>query len=44
MPGKVWHEITYPFPNYNGTTVDAWERVHYATLKEARYKTNFHTV
>ena len=32
MPGKVWHEITYPSPNYNGATVDVWERVHDATL------------
>ena len=22
---KVWDEITYPFPNFNGTTVEVWE-------------------
>ena len=22
MPGKVWDEITYPFPNFNGCTVE----------------------
>ena len=22
---KVWHEITYPFPNVNGCTVEVWE-------------------
>ena len=25
MPGNVWHEITYPFPNVNGCTVEVWE-------------------
>ena len=27
MPGKVWDEITYPFPNFNGTTIEVWERI-----------------
>ena len=22
---NVWDEITYPFPNFNGTTVEVWE-------------------
>ena len=22
---KVWDEITYPFPNFNGGTVEVWE-------------------
>ena len=22
---KVWDEITYPFPNFNGAAVDVWE-------------------
>ena len=25
MPIKVSDEITYPFPNYNGSIVEAWE-------------------
>ena len=25
MPSKVWDEITYPFPNFNGCTVEVWE-------------------
>ena len=25
MPYKVWDEITYPFPNFNGGTVEVWE-------------------
>ena len=27
MPSKVWGEITYPFPNLNGSTVEFWEWV-----------------
>ena len=25
MPRKVWNEITYPFPNFNGGSVEVWE-------------------
>ena len=25
MPSKVWDEITYPFPTFNGCTVEDWE-------------------
>ena len=25
MPNKVWDEITYPFPNFNGSNVEVWE-------------------
>ena len=25
MPSNVWDEITYPFPNSNGCTVEEWE-------------------
>ena len=25
MPIKVWDEITYPVPNFNGCTVEVWE-------------------
>ena len=25
MPGKVWDEITYPFPNFKSCTVEVWE-------------------
>ena len=25
MPSKVWNEITYPFPNFSGCTMEVWE-------------------
>ena len=25
MPGKVWDEITYQFPNFNDATLEVWE-------------------
>ena len=25
MSSKVWEEITYPFPNFNGCTIEVWE-------------------
>ena len=25
MLNKVWDEITYPFPNFNGCTIEVWE-------------------
>ena len=25
MRSEVWDEITYPFPNLSGCTVEAWE-------------------
>ena len=25
MPGEVWDDITYPFPNFNGATVEVWK-------------------
>ena len=25
ITSKVWHEITYPFPNFNGCTIEVWE-------------------
>ena len=25
MPSKVWDEITYPFPKFNGCTIEVWE-------------------
>ena len=27
MPRKVWAEISYPFPNFNGCTVEFWELI-----------------
>ena len=27
MPSKMWDGITYPFPNFNGCTVEVWEWV-----------------
>ena len=29
---RVWDEITYPFPNFNGTTVEAWEWISNSIL------------
>ena len=29
---KVWDEITYPFPNFNGTAVEVWEWIWYFIL------------
>ena len=28
MPCKVWDQITYPFPNFNGSTVEVWEWIN----------------
>ena len=25
MPSKMWDKVTYPFPNFNGATVEVWE-------------------
>ena len=25
MPSKVWDELTYPFPNFNGCTIEVQE-------------------
>ena len=30
MPGKVWDEITYPLPNFNGANVQVWELINFA--------------
>ena len=27
IPSKVWDEITYLFPNFNGCTIEVWERI-----------------
>ena len=29
---KIWDEITYPFPNFNGCTVEVWEWMNNFTL------------
>ena len=29
MPSKMWDEITYPFPNFNGSTVEVCEWISY---------------
>ena len=26
---KVWDEITYPFPNFNGVTIEVWDWICY---------------
>ena len=32
MPSKVWDEITYPFPNFNGATIEVREWMNILTL------------
>ena len=27
MSSKVWDKFTYPFPNFNGATVEVWEYI-----------------
>ena len=27
MPGNVWDEIPYPFPNFNDCTVEVWDGI-----------------
>ena len=27
MSSKAWDEITYPFPNFNGGTIEVWEQI-----------------
>ena len=34
---NVWDEITYPFLNFNGATVEALERISNFTLHFARH-------
>ena len=31
MPSKLWGEITYPFPHFNGNTVEVWEWANKST-------------
>ena len=28
MPSKVYDEITYPFPNFNGIAIEVWEWIN----------------
>ena len=40
MPNKVLDEITYPFPNINGCTVEVWKMdklFHHAIYNECNY-------
>ena len=32
IPSKMWDKITYPFPYFNGCTVEVWEWRSYFTL------------
>ena len=29
MLNKVWHEISYQFPNFSGVTINVWEWISY---------------
>ena len=45
MPGKTWNEITCPFPNFHGWTVEVWELItnfipHFIMLTPAGIKVN----
>ena len=31
MSSKVWDDITYPFPNFKGSTVEFWEWINNST-------------
>ena len=31
MLSKVWDEIIYPFPNFNGCTINVWGLIRYFT-------------
>ena len=31
-PFMVWDEIAYPFPNFNGATVEVWDMDHFGAL------------
>ena len=31
-PEKVWYEITYPFPNFNGAAIEVWESLSNFTV------------
>ena len=33
----MWDEITYPFPNLSGATVEIWEWISYSIRYENRY-------
>ena len=34
---KVWDEITYPYSNFNGATVEVWEWISYFILHFTGY-------
>ena len=38
---EVWNEITYPFPNFNGTTVEFWEWIsNFIHNTSVKFETN----
>ena len=37
MPSKMWDEITYPFLNVNGYTVEVWEWMNNFTMDVITY-------
>ena len=40
MPDKVWDEITYPFPNFNGCTIEVWEWISNFSETTKLWRTN----
>ena len=41
---KVWDEITYPFPNFNGFTVEVWEWISIFIPHFTRHVITYHRV
>ena len=37
MPSKVWDEITYPFPNFNGAIIHAGLKLNRVSKRGSRY-------
>ena len=38
----MWDEISYPFPNFNGSTVDIWEWISNFTPHFPEYVVTIH--
>ena len=43
MPNEVWDEITFPFRNFNGATIEIWEWISNFTPSHIMDITTYHT-